>query len=383
MGRLQISICGGTSPGCKDEDNPSYYLREDRLQEAVLFVGEESPTRDELYRRFGNVSALLDNLFRVDALREHAGRVGVGFTLLTSRDLLRLRAEAERTSNDLASSISALWPTIIEALSGCEQAKDDLPKYAFLAIGCFSLDWAALEALSRWGYICEGREQTGGQFTVTAKQATAMDLRGLYWGSHTDRVEDLALISFGDHATVPRRVLPDVIRRRFFQPSAEFDSVEARRIASAYANAFARDIAYVLGGLASGGAVRDSQTVAPRHLIEAWLNGLGYITDGRLSVPYFLAKDAPAITEVEMMVLGEVKKWCDRHYLAIRESLAEITPLRHGIDYREVFVEIWHWVFGLTNRHLVEQGLLFDPYSSLHRTPGCVGAVAEAAALGW
>jgi len=80
MTKLRVSIVGRTSPDCKDEDNPFIYFRDDRVQDAVLYVASEFPARAGLYDRYKEISGHLDNLFRVGALREEDGKVYVNFT---------------------------------------------------------------------------------------------------------------------------------------------------------------------------------------------------------------------------------------------------------------------------------------------------------------
>jgi len=56
MTKLRVSIVGRTSPDCKDEDNPFIYFRDDRVQDAVLYVASEFPARAGLYDRYKEIS---------------------------------------------------------------------------------------------------------------------------------------------------------------------------------------------------------------------------------------------------------------------------------------------------------------------------------------
>ena len=38
---------------------------------------------------------------------------------------------------------------------------------------------------------------------------------------------------------------------------------------------------------------------------------------------------------------------------------------------------IWHYLFGIANRHLVEAGLFADPYASTRNYKGAIPAVYE------
>ena len=131
MTKLRVSIVGRTSPDCKDEDNPFIYFRDDRVQDAVLYVASEFPARASLYDRYKEISGHLDNLFRVGALREEDGKVYVNFTLNTRPDYLLIRDVTWRYSRLLVQQLKTHWPLIEESIRGCclcSDADDDISK---------------------------------------------------------------------------------------------------------------------------------------------------------------------------------------------------------------------------------------------------------------
>jgi hypothetical protein len=58
-----------------------------------------------------------------------------------------------------------------------------------------------------------------------------------------------------------------------------------------------------------------------------------------------------------------MEKWLDQHGNAVQDSLADLNGLRYGIPYRQLFTEIWHYLFGMANRELVRSGHFADPYA--------------------
>jgi len=46
---------------------------------------------------------------------------------------------------------------------------------------------------------------------------------------------------------------------------------------------------------------------------------------------------------------------------SLKTELASLTPIRKGIDPREIFTDVWHWIFGWTNRIIAERGFFYDP----------------------
>jgi len=63
-------------------------------------------------------------------------------------------------------------------------------------------------------------------------------------------------------------------------------------------------------------------------------------------------------------------RWHEENYDRIVAALADLTPIRNGVPFERVYTEIWHFIFGIANRHLVEAGLFADPYSGNRRHQG-------------
>jgi len=73
-----------------------------------------------------------------------------------------------------------------------------------------------------------------------------------------------------------------------------------------------------------------------------------------------------------MVALGRkiMLEWHEANYDRVRETLADLTPIRNGVPFERVYTEIWHFLFGFANRTLVEEGLFADPYGEERRYPG-------------
>ena len=70
-------------------------------------------------------------------------------------------------------------------------------------------------------------------------------------------------------------------------------------------------------------------------------------------------------------------EWMRERAPLLEKELASITPLRNGIPYETAFNQIWHYVFALANRNLVEVGFLADPYAPNREFKGFIPAVWE------
>jgi hypothetical protein len=77
-----------------------------------------------------------------------------------------------------------------------------------------------------------------------------------------------------------------------------------------------------------------------------------------------------------------MKDWLKKDYEPFRESVKEISPLRAGVPFPEVFAQLWHYIFGIANQKLVEAELFSDPYAADHVQKGHALAVWEPGILG-
>ena len=56
-------------------------------------------------------------------------------------------------------------------------------------------------------------------------------------------------------------------------------------------------------------------------------------------------------------------EWHETHYDSVRERLSHLTPIKCGVPFGRVYTEIWHFVFAVANRTLVEEGFFANPYA--------------------
>lgn len=375
--KLKVVICGNTAPDARPEDIPSQYLGDDAVQEAVLWVASEFPAREALYDRYEAISAEIDNLLRVGALREEDGKVFLNFTLFTRDDHRIIHEVSSRYADQLAIGILARRHQLEDALLQLRYNRANMQKAAMFGVGCLCLDAGGLQALERSGHIVQDKQQTGGRFTVSAEEILDLDLRGIYWGCHSDAGAGLSFVSFGDHASRGRNALPDILWWKPFWVQGQADPAVHRPLARGYLDVLRNDLVKVVKQIARDPQGSIEGTACSPAILTDWLRSLGYLDAGGLAVPYFGAEDIRVVRTIKDIVLEQVTAWCDANYADFKTSMSGATPVRHGVDFKEVFIQIWHWVFGLTNKRLAEAGFMFDTYGPGHKSPGCVPAIVE------
>jgi len=66
--------------------------------------------------------------------------------------------------------------------------------------------------------------------------------------------------------------------------------------------------------------------------------------------------------------------WHEANYETLRERLSDLTPGRNGVPLERVYTEVWHFVFAIADRTLVERGFFADPYDESRAFEGFLPA---------
>ncbi len=82
-----------------------------------------------------------------------------------------------------------------------------------------------------------------------------------------------------------------------------------------------------------------------------------------------------AARELSWLLMDE---WLELNYSTVQTRLELLTARKYGIPYRQLFTQIWHYLFGLTNRALVASGHFADPYAEERIGKGMIPFVLDA-----
>ncbi|WP_425448886.1 hypothetical protein [Dethiothermospora halolimnae] len=103
-------------------------------------------------------------------------------------------------------------------------------------------------------------------------------------------------------------------------------------------------------------------------LIADFLNELDYINIDKKShiitrkVPTFRGNDNKVIEEIAQLVLSEIYEDIKVAFNNIHNELITLTPVKHGIDIKEVANELWHQIFGSINEYFIIKEFFEKPF---------------------
>ncbi len=382
MPRVSTYICGDA--GSSDEFNPFKVTRQEHAPEILFLLNLEPLSESELSGKLAvevkTVSKVLEDLSRINAVVEKGGKWYVLFPIFTKRDVHLIAEKTRKPAMKLAEEVMRKESGVKGQLAKLSCARQvEMNKIMFAVIGCFILDWKGLEVLNNRGlsgvkqqpgdrkYVLLGREKGAGEGLYDK----------MYWGSHSNRVGGITFTSFGDHTgcryvfpdlawnlSIPQRtdekVLPDWFRAKITEASNIFQTysmLELGRLLLLLNDEGPMDASRLLEKL---GEEREQADNLLKLLVD-----MKYVSlmegEARLNYPFFDEEDKAVIEAVWGTLSESVEKEACDYFNSLQTELAEITPIRRGIDPREIYTDIWHWVFGGANRIMAEKGFFFDP----------------------
>lgn len=330
-----------------------------------------------------------DDLLTLGLVRRDHERYILNFPLFTAADVNLVRERSERYASSLADAILQRRSEFERALGGYDAPGVDRKAVAYFLLGCVSLDWDGLDITAEKHYRKTAEEHPDGRYVPDAEEKTNRSLQGIYWGSHNSRFGETGFTSFGDHFS-RRFTLPDLIwgisARIAPRPGDPPGSQEAlQAMVSASLEQSAANVGRVMLALREGEKTAEELATATKlapddakSLLHA-LAALDYVREknGRYYaiVPVLTERDRAISDRVRKIGREVIESWLAANYGHMKSEMQDLSFMRSGVPFESGYTMIWHYVFGIANRKLVEAGLFADPYAADRKFKGSIPAV--------
>jgi hypothetical protein len=386
---LTHGIVGSVAATWPARLDPGNLLDDPHVVRVVLDLAAGPRDSGYIANHLTGSSVTLHDLEEAALIAPSGSRYRVAFNLFTRDDISLVRRVSETYAQSLASAYVARRETIDSLLRGYDLASVDRKAIAYFVVGCMSLDWDGLGLTLEKNY----RSESAGKppFGAWAEERGGLPLKQIYWGSHNRYYADVGLTSFGDHFTLPRNGFPDLAwRLNGAVRHADADSAVvplAAQVVSDEVDALSRRVGLVMLGLRDGpqtaaalsrAAGLDS---AETEDLFPLLVQIGYVRpegDGySATIPVLATRDNAMVKQLIELSRDVMTKWLAGNYARMQAGLQQLTTIRSGLPYAQAYTQIWHYLFGTTNRKLVEAGLFIDPYARERRYQGFVPAVFD------
>ncbi|NIL94333.1 MAG: hypothetical protein GTO71_07820 [Woeseiaceae bacterium] len=391
---LQVGITGNNKlEGLQD---PVTVAQMPEVSELLQAIADKPRNAAYIGQSLRGSGVDLASLVELDLLKPWNGGYAISFNYLTLEDHDLLVTTLAPFAESLAQSYRDRWAEFESVFSAYDIESVDTGELAYAVIGAMSLDWDGLDITADKDLRITANNLPGGRdFAIWAKeQSSERNVRELYWGSHNTVVDGIRFTTFGDHYSLPRLGLPDLL----WSTSSRVAKIDGasrtlrisvyKALAPYYQDDFLRDAGAILSASREGGVTIDSiaeSTAIDKDRAEAiftLLMELQYVKRDKdsyvLAAPYFSFTDKPmtdAARELSWLLMDE---WLDLNYSTVQARLELLTARKYGVPYRQLFTEIWHYLFGLTNRALVASGHFADPYAEERIGKGMIPFVFDA-----
>ena len=304
-------------------------------------------------------SELLDKFQRINALRENQNHYYLNFTCFLKEDIDYLNLKCDKLSESLAEKIQKDTKKYIPLEVKFDEVGNE--KYLYFIVGCVCLDWNGLKTLENLKLTVSYDKQNKneyGNYSLFVNEDTENSVKELYWGSHNSKYGKFWFTTFGDHTT-QRLGFPDLIN---INPSHQLQK-----------KIFFNMIHYYMPKVGKVLTKREK----PDDSMKDILIDLKYIKNGELNIPIIVSEDMKTARNFIILVDVIIKDWLIENSNNLKKVFKNLTPVRFGVDFKEVLIQVWHYIFGHANKHLSRNGYFFNPYSSDSDFDGFLPVVYE------
>jgi hypothetical protein len=385
---LRYSIVGSNSCATKPCYNET--ISNLMVQKALLDLaaGPRSLGDVEAALRAGKVP--IADLLQLRLIRREGDRYFLNFPLFTAADVKRIRGVSETYAGSLADAMLARRNEIEATLQSYDAPGVDRKAVAYFVLGCASLDWDGLDLTAAKGYRKATEDRPDGKYVPDAEEITSLSLERIYWGSHNSSYDGIELTSFGDHFS-KRYTLPDLLWRLPGRiANSDYPDELKPTLESLLEASLQQTGVHVTRMMVS---LRDGEKTLPEVAQAAnlpteeaeplvrTLVALEFVAvhGGRYQaqIPVFTKRDEAMAKHLVSIGNVVMDQWLAANYSKMKAELQDLSFTRSGVPFEDGFTMIWHYVFGIANRKLVEAGLFADPYAAGRKYKGSIPAVSQ------
>lgn len=367
-------------------ENPQYVLSFRPIQRLVQRAARQPVDQAVVDSALVGTPVSRSDLLQLGLLEKTGDQYRIAYLFLTADDQRAIARVGARFGPDLAAALDAHRAEFERIV-----ARYPLPtlrsQLAFALVAGILLNWEGLDLTTEWGYRAHPvRHPNGDVYIVHSAEVTDdQSDTGLYWESHTFPSGRMRLSSFGDAPSVPRLGgLPDIFDGAFDDGLAALRATPdrfaaARQYLLLYLGEDLTDAGRILTVLRRGPLPRATlrarcQLSSARFATSMQLMMATRYTEERngrvgLLVPVLLPEDKSLVDSTLALGRRVLHAWLEQNYPAMRQQLADLSPMRSGLPFALPFSEVWHAVFGQATKQLAADRLYADPRApaSLHQ----------------
>ncbi|WBW99234.1 hypothetical protein [Oceanirhabdus sp. W0125-5] len=381
MKKLNFFIFG--EPGLYDEFNPRYILENNKLHEIIYTIAEGTAflfgvaeLENLLAIDKKGLIDMISKLKRIGAIKvNEQGRFAINFTLFLAKDIDNIQEYLKYAGKRIGDRILSLGKEIKNIIEEEQITLNEvLMKRKLYHVICdYTFDGVALDYFSKKGLFKVSKVNEGNRDYILYAYEDDSVLNKfsnkLLCSSNNVQIDGYRFNSFGD-CDGNRNDLFRYLRRvdreiNNIQNAGELNSAYTKWV-SKRNNELAKELGDYIINLAKGLIHGNESKYEDLFNIGKALGYLDLLEKGKVSinVPIFTENHEEVFNKVGEYISSEIYDELKEILKEMSERLENITAIRHGVDIKEIALELWHLIFGSINEYLVEKGFVDKPYYS-------------------
>jgi len=370
-----------TYVGEYDEYNPRYVLNKTGVPEILYVITSNNPyslSAEDISEKTDIDSYLckeaIKALCKINAISIRDNKYKVNFPAFLESDIELLgwfNLEVGKVLGDKIISLSNEFDDKMSKLS-C-YGKHDIRILRYYVIGNCTLDGGAIDFLAGKGIITTSKLQPGDRDYLIIGYEESENVKeysdNLLCSCNNYRTDKIEFCSFGDSMGNRKDMFRFFKRvQKNLEKATEHKTLNLSYIRlNEYIN---QRIAKECERLILKSTEEDMYYTAlkseEKETID-FLKELGYLNfDDEQSkinciVPIFNHEDSKIIEEISDIISTGIFETVKNTIDNLNKNLPDLTPLKHGVEFKDIANELWHLMFGATNEYLVNSGFFDSP----------------------
>lgn len=378
--RLELGFYD-TYVGKYDEYNPRYVVNKTGVPEILYVIASNNPyslSTEDICQKIDidlySCKEALKALCKINAISIRDDKYKINFPVFLESDVELLggfNLEVGRVLGDEIISLNNEFNNKMSKLS-C-YGKHDIGILRYHVIGSDTLDGGAMDYFSEKGIITTSKLQPGDRdyliigYEENKKVKEYSD--NLLCSCNNYRTDKIKFCSFGD--SIGNR--KDMFRffkmvQKNLEEATEHKTLNLSYIRlNEYNNQrIAKECERLMLKLTEEDMYYNALKSEEKEIID-FLKELGYLDfDNEQSkikciLPIFNQEDNKIIKEISNIISAGIFEIVKNIIDNLGKNLPDLTPLKHGVEFKDIANELWHLMFGATNEYLVNLGFFSKP----------------------
>lgn len=375
--KLDLYFYGDT--GDYDTLSPSYVSHRPYVPEILYLIAKNEPyslTLSDLSKALAleriQIKEAVESLLRIEAISEHNHTYKLNFTAFLESDLEAISHFVNYAKHDMVRQIMIHKKEIDEKLSQLTHAKNfSKERWLYHILYDRIFDGLAFDYFDKEKYFKSSKAQPGGRdyliYGFEDSPKVVAYSNNLLCSSNNFRSGSYVFNSFGDANGQRKdwfRFFKSINKSLANASPQETINLEYIKLNDESNKVMAEGCGKLIDKV-SGGVVVYDQLNASEKTLANLLIKFEYIAvcDGALKVmvPIFEIVDKQIVDAISELVLSQVQSVVWDFFSQFERDMTEVTSNRHGVDIKEVAIELWHQLFGFTNELLADKDIVSQP----------------------